>query len=185
MEAINEHQKEEFAKSQKKLKDREKKGPILPVLQPKVPVLDIGTKVRVALDKPKGVLGTKLGGNFRATDTRWELKISTITNILLTPDQPVLYQVDNEPTGYTRNQLQLVDENEKQPDNSLLSPENPKPKPKPKKPTKKKPIPEPEPEPEPQPEPQPQPIPEPQPQLIPEQKSRSGRIIKPKKFFDS
>ena len=72
-------------------------------------MLPVGTKVRIKLDKPVDTFGKRLEGNhFRATDLRWSVKIYTITNVLLTPNQPILYQVDNEKTAYTYNQLQVV-----------------------------------------------------------------------------
>ena len=79
-------------------------------------MLDIGTKVRVALDKPRDVLGFRENGyNFRATDTRWDPKIKTITNIIFQPDEPIMYEVDNkEYPAYTYNQLQVVDEDKEQ-----------------------------------------------------------------------
>ena len=43
-------------------------------------VYPIGTKVRKKLDHPKGTTGEKLFGKFRATDYRWDQKISTVTS---------------------------------------------------------------------------------------------------------
>lgn len=73
-------------------------------------ILDVGTKVRVMLDKPKNVLGFKESGyHFRATDTRWDNDIKTVTNIIFQPNEPILYEVNNETyPAYTYNQLQLV-----------------------------------------------------------------------------
>lgn len=80
-------------------------------------ILDIGTKVRTVLDKPKDIFGRPLSGyHFRATDTRWDPKIKTITNIILQPDEPIMYEVDNnEYPAYTYNQLQVVGANEEYP----------------------------------------------------------------------
>jgi hypothetical protein len=58
-----------------------------------------GDKVRVMLDKPQEPTGQKLSGKFRATDIRWDPKISTITNLIFEPNQPILYQVNNKPTS--------------------------------------------------------------------------------------
>lgn len=81
-----------------------------------------GTKVRVALDAPVDVLGNKLHGRFRSTDVRWDPKIRTINQLGIVPNQPPLYYLDGnvgrwriDPVGYTKNQLQVVSENEQQP----------------------------------------------------------------------
>jgi len=122
IDAINDYEREKYKTEKKKEIAREKKNGIpLPYLQKGIAILEVGTKVRIKLDKPKGVLGEKLHGTFRATDIKWEPTIRTITNIILTPNQPVMYQVDKATTGYTRNQLQIVDAKEKQPPQELLS----------------------------------------------------------------
>ena len=64
-------------------------------------VYTIGTKVRVKLEAPHSLAtGEKLHGTFRATDLRWSKEISVITNVMTPPDQPIMYQVDND-----KNQL--------------------------------------------------------------------------------
>ncbi len=76
-----------------------------------------GTVVRVALDAPKEY-GTnkRLHGTFRATDIRWDPKPHVITHTLIKERQPPMYILDNdESTGYTKNQLQIVSKNEKVP----------------------------------------------------------------------
>ena len=86
-------------------------------------MLSIGTKVRVALDKPKNVLGYRESGyNFRATDTRWDNEIKTITNIIFQPDQPIMYELNNQTyPAYTYNQLAVVDpEKEQDPPPSVI-----------------------------------------------------------------
>lgn len=83
-------------------------------------ILQVGQKVRVMLDKPKDILGKKLMGNFRNTDTRWDTQPSVITNVIYDVNQPVLYQVDDKPTSYTFNQLQVVDSNEQAPPASVI-----------------------------------------------------------------
>jgi len=86
-------------------------------------MLSIGTKVRVALDKPKNVLGYRESGyNFRATDTRWDNEIKTITNIIFQPDEPILYELNNQTyPAYTYNQLAVVDpEKEQDPPPSVI-----------------------------------------------------------------
>ena len=85
-------------------------------------ILDVGTKVRVMLDKPRSVLMKQLSGyHFRATDIRYDPQIRTITKMILQPDQPVLYTVDNTNyPAYTYNQLQVVSDNEQAPPASLV-----------------------------------------------------------------
>ncbi len=85
-------------------------------------ILDVGTKVRVMLDKPRSVLMKQLSGyHFRATDIRYSPQIRTITKMILQPDQPVLYNVDNKNyPAYTFNQLQVVSDNEQAPPASLV-----------------------------------------------------------------
>lgn len=109
-------------------------------------LLDVGTKVRVALDNPEDyVTGNKLHGKFRSTDFRWSPEIRVIKNVLLMPGKPPMYQLDGNFTDddlskvtYTKNQLQVVPHNEQLPPESIL-----KKKEKPAKPEK---IKEPEPE---------------------------------------
>lgn len=86
-------------------------------------LLEIGDIVRVALDEPRAAdSNKKLSGKFRASDLRWEIKPRKITNIFLNPGMPPLYQVERKPTvSYTKNQLQLVNPNEKPPNNEYLN----------------------------------------------------------------
>jgi hypothetical protein len=80
-------------------------------------VYPIGTRVRRQLDNPKGMNNEKLFGRWRSTDYRWDQKISTVTSVYMAPDSPVLYQLDNnDQVGLTKNQLQLVDDNEQLPE---------------------------------------------------------------------
>tara|TARA_R110000851_G_scaffold80329_1_gene176824 strand:- start:1339 stop:2499 length:1161 start_codon:yes stop_codon:yes gene_type:complete len=80
-------------------------------------VLAKGTNVRVQLDNPVEVTGKgkRLHGKFRVGDIRFEIKIRKITRIYLRPDFPPMYKVDDIDVGYTRKQLQIVSDNEKQP----------------------------------------------------------------------
>ena len=81
-------------------------------------LLDIGDSVRVALDEPRAATEDekKLHGKFRASDLRWEIKPRKITNIILLPGMPPLYQVEGRPSvSYTRNQIQPVNPKEKLP----------------------------------------------------------------------
>lgn len=85
-------------------------------------LLTPGTKVRVALDFPiNPATGEKLHGKFRTTDIRWHPDQREIKEIVIKPDSPVLYLLNNpkhkeqpfELIGYSRNQLQVIKTNEK------------------------------------------------------------------------
>jgi hypothetical protein len=80
-------------------------------------IIPIGTKVRVALDKPVSMIeGKKLYGKFRKTDHRWDKIIRTIKDISIRPNQPIMYFIEGKPRNvFTRNQVQVVNENEKLP----------------------------------------------------------------------
>ena len=86
------------------------------------PLLEVGTKVRVALDAPEGyVERNKLSGTFRATDIRWTKKIFKIVNVIINNDQPVLYMVSDHPTtAYTFERLQPIYKDEQLPPESVL-----------------------------------------------------------------
>ena len=88
----------------------------------KTVILDVGTKVRVILDKPRSVLMKQLSGyHFRATDIRYDPQIRTISKIILQPGQPILYNIDNKNyPAYTYNQLQVVSDIEESPPASLV-----------------------------------------------------------------
>jgi hypothetical protein len=120
LDMINEYERGKYKIEKQREGKRLQKGMAIPYLPKGTVILEVGTKVRVKLDKPRGVLGEKLHGTFRATDIKWDPRIRTIKNIILTPNQPVMYQVEGETTGYTRNQLQIVDANEKQPPQELM-----------------------------------------------------------------
>ena len=75
-------------------------------------VLDIDTKVRAVLDEPRNILGEKQIGKFRSGDTRWSPEIRKIKQIILKPNMPPMYLINNsqEPNGidkvpYTKNHL--------------------------------------------------------------------------------
>ena len=80
-------------------------------------ILPEGTKVRIQLDKPLNYVDGKPEiGSFRKGDVRWSKKVGVITRFFLRPDQPPLYQVDNDNrVAYSRYQLQIVGEDEVQP----------------------------------------------------------------------
>ena len=77
----------------------------------------VGTKVRKQLDNHIGITNKKLHERFRATDIRWNQKISTFTRVFILPASPPLYQLDNnDQVAYTKNQLQKVEASEKMPE---------------------------------------------------------------------
>ena len=72
-------------------------------------IFNIGQKVRVKLDRPIDVVTRKpLIGNFRESDIRFSIDTYEITDILLQPNQPVMYRIsDHSPlTVYSFFQLQ-------------------------------------------------------------------------------
>ena len=73
------------------------------------------------LDKPKDTFGSKLHGSFRAGDIRWSISKHTVTNVLMKPGSPPLYQIDgkNSP-AYTKNQLQIVSKEERAPPKRVI-----------------------------------------------------------------
>jgi hypothetical protein len=88
-------------------------------MEVKQTILPIGTKVRIALDEPRDITERKLHGKFRSSDVRWTTEIYHITNFIIDPFQPVLYQVDkptkkNERVAYTRQRLQVVGKDEEE-----------------------------------------------------------------------
>jgi len=75
-------------------------------------IMSIGQKVRYKLDRPINPATNKpLIGKFRETDIRFSKEIYKIIDIILQPNQPVMYQIDNDRprTLYTYFQLQKVD----------------------------------------------------------------------------
>ena len=73
-------------------------------------LLKEGQAVRILLDHPIEVHNNKrLGGKFRSGDIRWTKDVHVIKDILLRPDQPPMYTVDNNThVQYTRQQLQPI-----------------------------------------------------------------------------
>jgi hypothetical protein len=80
-------------------------------------ILPEGTKVRTQLDKPTNYVDGKPEiGKFRRGDIRWSKEIKTISRFFLRPDQPPLYQVDNDSrVAYSRYQIQIVRDDEVKP----------------------------------------------------------------------
>lgn len=69
----------------------------------------VGDKVRTILFYPQDNITEKaLHGKFRTGDNRWSKKIHTITNILIQPNRPLMYIIDNDNKNpYHHKQLQL------------------------------------------------------------------------------
>lgn len=91
-------------------------------------LLEVGTKVRVVLEEPiDNVTGAQLQGKFRQGDRRWDDRIRTIYQQVIRPDQPALYIVtqpdSNKPekVAHTREQLQVVKQNDQNIDASKLN----------------------------------------------------------------
>ena len=92
-------------------------------------ILSEGTKVRVALNAPIDVVTQKrLHGKFRDTDIRWKIKPNTIKQVIIQPNQPVMYLVDDENgntdhrQAYTKNQLLPVKDNERAANEKAIRP---------------------------------------------------------------
>ena len=86
-------------------------------------MLETGTQVRVILEEPReNVNDELLHGKFRAGDRRWSADVRKIYQVILRPDQPIMYIVNKENSdrpdavAYTRQQLQVVSGNEPEPD---------------------------------------------------------------------
>ena len=74
-------------------------------------VLSIGTRVRIKLDYPINIVNEKrLIGVFRSSDIRWSRQIQKITNIIIKPGFPIMYQIGDETIHRTRNEIQVVEE---------------------------------------------------------------------------
>ena len=86
-----------------------------------------GTRVRVAYDNPHDIHGKRLHGRFRTSDIRWNPQQRIIEEVLIKPNFPPLYLLDNDPdTAYTKNQLQIISPNEELPDKKILKGKEPK-----------------------------------------------------------
>jgi hypothetical protein len=85
-------------------------------------LLEIGQKVRLQLDYPiNNTNQARVYGNFRATDVKWTQDIYKITEVLLVPGKPPGYLTDAGDNVFrTKNQLSVVKNNEKEPDNKYL-----------------------------------------------------------------
>jgi hypothetical protein len=113
---------------QVKLKPK-KKYPDVPVCKgDSCNLLKVGTIVRVILDEPRDLVTMqRLPGKFRSGDIRFDPKPRIIKQVLLKPGQPPTYLVDGDvgpnkirPVAYTKNQLQVVPEDEQYPDTKVI-----------------------------------------------------------------
>ena len=88
----------------------------------KYDILEIGTKVRTALFSPMDLVKDKrLLFNFRSGDVRWSLATRVITNIILRPNSPIMYAVDNDnKTLYTREKIQVKNKNAELPRSTII-----------------------------------------------------------------
>ena len=109
---------EEYNNHVKKKKKRKEATAVLGTGE----LLHIGMKVRRQLDNPMNIVDERtLIGKFRATDVRFYPHAQTITQILLEPGKPVTYLLSgNKKVAYTKNQLQIVRNDEQEPDASQL-----------------------------------------------------------------
>ena len=86
----------------------------------------MGSKVRVALDEPRDITENKLHGKFRSSDTRYTTQIYTVINYIIDTHEPILYIIDkptkkNERVAFTRERLQVVQEDEEEPPGSIIT----------------------------------------------------------------
>lgn len=98
---------------------KDSKDVVKPPPIPTVNLLNVGQRVRVQLDEPMNLDGTRLPGKFRTADIRFHPEIRTIKEVLMKPSQPILYLLNGasgplevEDIGYTYNQLQIVKDSE-------------------------------------------------------------------------
>ena len=119
VDLINELKKQSLKKKRRQTKRQKmsENGTLLVGKDDTLQVLPIGTKVRVISDEPKTIQGLKESSkDFRATDIRWELPIREIKQLSLRPNQPPMYLIEGiDNAAYTKQQLQVVKDNEKPP----------------------------------------------------------------------
>ena len=95
-------------------------------LNKKQKMLPLGTKVRVALDEPRDITENRLHGKFRSSDPRWTTAVYTVINYIIDSHEPILYEIDkptkkNERVAYTRQRLQVVNEDEEEPPGEIIT----------------------------------------------------------------
>ena len=92
-------------------------------------ILPLGTKVRVMLTQPVDYRERNVKGHFRIGDQRWTQDQYKIINYVFDAHQPILYKINqklkpNEHVAYTRQQLQVVREDEEDVPASILGNQN-------------------------------------------------------------
>ena len=92
-------------------------------------ILPLGTKVRVMLTQPVDYRERNVKGHFRIGDQRWTQDQYKIINYVFDAHQPILYKINqklkpNEHVAYTRQQLQVVREDEEDVPASILENQN-------------------------------------------------------------
>jgi hypothetical protein len=92
-------------------------------------VLAENTKVRVALNAPINVTDASLlHGKFRDTDIRWKVKPNIIKQVILQPNGPPMYLINDDKgntdhrQAFTKNQLLVVKASEKQASEKAIRP---------------------------------------------------------------
>lgn len=81
---------------------------------------NVGDKVRIKLAHPVGATGEKLFGSFRETDMRWSIKTFTIEDVILLPNQPPLYKLNDNKNWFTYKELKLTTDAEEMPPKNVI-----------------------------------------------------------------
>ena len=103
------------AQIEKRIEAAENKGVI--ITETNKDILPAGTKVRYLLDYPIDYLTKKkLHGKFRTGDIRWYPEPAVTKTVFIHPGLPPLYKISGRTNLFTREQLQVVSDNEKLPD---------------------------------------------------------------------
>lgn len=78
-------------------------------------VLNEGDYVRVAYDYPRSIEGIKESGKFRAGDLKFSVKPYKIERVIIKPDYPPMYKIEDIPyTYFNRNQLLVASKEKRQ-----------------------------------------------------------------------
>jgi len=74
-------------------------------------LIPLHSTVRYILDYPLNALGNKVDSKFRSGDIRWSRETSEVRRIVLNPNIPPLYILNNKKgVAYTKRQLQVIKE---------------------------------------------------------------------------
>ena len=74
-------------------------------------LIPLHSTVRYILDYPLNALGNKVDSKFRSGDIRWSRETSEVKRIVLNPNIPPLYILNNKKgVAYTKRQLQVIKE---------------------------------------------------------------------------